>query len=125
MSRTPLKQDHAAEEAIVAHVDERSRTFRWYRYSTDAEPNPAFDGAAFIKSWARFVGSAHRHYKTGELVLCWSTEGPHPQEREMLRARLEANPGNVAAVLTACDERSERWNRMVEEAHRAAWGARP
>lgn len=84
-------------------VVEHGRTFRWYSRPDTSEINPAFDGKAFVQSWARYVGSAHRYFKTGELILCWSTNGPHPLEREMLRERLEAHPGNVGAVLAAID----------------------
>jgi hypothetical protein len=92
----------------------RAGTFRTFRYPSTDERNPAFDGAAFVRSWARFVGSAHRHCATGELVLCWSTEGPHPQQRETLRSRLEARPANVGSVLAAVDSRDESFRRTIE-----------
>lgn len=64
-------------------------TMRSFRYGNTVRRNANFDGDAFIRSWARFVGSTHRHHETLELVLFWSINGPHPQERDTLRARLE------------------------------------
>jgi hypothetical protein len=80
---------------------------------SQAAPNSAFDGQAFITAWSRHVGSTHRYYLTGELVLCWSITGPHVQERETLLAELEADAGNVAAVLAVIDARDRRWNEEI------------
>jgi hypothetical protein len=92
-----------------------------YRYPPADRPNPAFDGAGFVRSWNRFVGSVHRHYQTGELVLFWSSNGPHPEERERLRQTIEADPRNIASVLCAVDQRAEAWNSLfVTQATRRA-----
>lgn len=91
-----------------------------YRYRNTVQTNPDFDGEAFAKRWHKFVGSVHRHHKSQELVLFWSPEGPHPQERETLRARLEAQQGNVGSVLAAIDQRDAALNRWLAGTSREA-----
>lgn len=103
---------------MAVTIPEHGRTFRRCCYPSTEERNPAFDAAAFDKSWHRYVGSVHRHWQTQELVLCWCTDGPHPQERETLRARLEAHPGNIGSLLANYDAKKARWNREVEAANR-------
>lgn len=89
-------------------------TFRTLRYADPQLPASAFDGTSFMESWTLLVGSVHRHHATGELVLCWSTEGPHPMEREALRARLEGKPNRVASVLAAVDYRDHAVDSRFE-----------
>ena len=55
--------------AVIAIEEGGPSSLRTFRYRNTVRHNPAFDGAAFIESWARFVGSAHRHNETRELVL--------------------------------------------------------
>lgn len=88
-----------------------------YRYPSNDRENPAFDGVAFRQQWFRHVGSVHRHWSTGELVLFYSTDR-HPADRERLRRQLEAHPGNVAAVLAAVDKVHAEVNAMIEAANR-------
>ncbi len=88
-------------------------SFRMFRYADPGQINPAFDGAAFMKSWGRYVGSVHRHWQTRELVLCASDNGPHPQERAMLLVRLEQHPGNIGAVLAAVDARNAAFDARI------------
>lgn len=90
---------------MTAITIQHGKTFRTYRYPSTDQRNPSFDSARFCKSWARYVGSSHQHWKTGELVLCWSEAGPYPAEREALRADLEADCRNVGSVLHFLDER--------------------
>ncbi len=107
---------------MTATIKEATKTFRMYCYPPTSEANPAFDGAGFIRSWAGCAGSTHRHYQTRELVLCWSTEGLKPVQRETLRGRLEAHPANVGAVLAAIDARDEQHNRKVAAVNAACAG---
>jgi len=89
-----------------------------FRYVSTDQRNPDFDGAAFRRSWFRFVGSVHRHYLTRELVLFYSDRGPHPDKREGLRAMLESDPRNIGSVLAVCDEIKDRWDGEVAESWR-------
>lgn len=101
----------------MLQITPTASTLCTFRYRNTIARNSAFEGAAFVKSWARFVGSAHRHYETGELVLFWCPEGPHPQERETLRARLEADPANIGSVLDAVDQRADSFNSRIDRAN--------
>ena len=104
----------SAPPAILTVTETRvGSTFRTLRYADPGTASATFDGSAFMASWTRFVGSVHRHHETGALVLCWSTEGPHPVERENLRARLEAQPGRVGSVLRAVDRRDVRFDQWL------------
>lgn len=119
---TTIKGGASAPLTITVTETGDSSTFRTLRY---ADPGVAssIDGEAFRVSWQRYVGSVHRHWQTGQLVLCWSTEGPHPIERENLRARLESHPGNIGAVLAAVDAKNAEWDAVCERSYERAGGA--
>lgn len=87
--------------------------FQTYRYDASGSPNRSFRPSAFFRDWHRYVGSVHRHWHTGQLVLCWSTNGPHQAVKEALRAHLEATPGNAQSLLFFVDRLQRRRNRAA------------
>lgn len=119
--RHNLTEGASALPTLTVTETGEGSTFRTLRY---ADPGFAssLDGEAFRVSWQRYVGSVHRHWETGQLVLCWSTEGPHPTERENLRARLESQTGNVGAVLAAVDAKNADWDAMCKRTYEQTGG---
>lgn len=69
------------------------------------------------RRWFRFVGTAVVHQATGRLTLIYSTDRT-PDDREDLRAELEAHPDGPALVYHECRRISREWDRRVTAANR-------
>jgi hypothetical protein len=64
-------------------------------------PAPDFDAKGWRSRYFRTVGTVSRYRDGNQLVMIVSRRR---EEYERLRAELDAVPGNVNAVLAACDE---------------------
>ncbi len=82
---------------------------RWYFEEVPGvDPAPDFDGAEWRRRYFAKVGTVCRYLGGSSLVAVYCPERP-PADRDRLRAELEAHPGNVNAVLDACDQATARF----------------